>query len=98
MELDPKRVIPYDKCDFFNWLSTEGFKKYQNIPNFTKLSELDKKVHALIKEIIILKKQNNISKAEQSYEEIVACLKEMSNIIDVVLQHIEENSNDRNNA
>ena len=91
MNLDGSRVITHDKCDFAKWYCSEGLEKYKNIPKFNKLSELHQNIHGLIKDIIMLKTQNNITKAEQSYLEIVNNLQEMSSIIDAVLNQAATN-------
>lgn len=88
MELDASRVLSHDKCDFAKWYYAEGLEKYQHIPKFNKIGDLHQRMHELIKEIIVLKSQNNALKAEKAYKEIEGVLQEMSSIIDVVLDSV----------
>ena len=86
LDLDGNRVLSHDKCDFAKWYNAEGLKKYQHIPKFNNLGNLHQRTHELIKEIITLKSQDNIVKAEKAYKDIESTLQEMSAIIDTVLE------------
>ena len=82
--LTEKEAVSHKHCVLGKWYYSEGLANYSHIPQMKALEAPHEEMHALVKNIIILKQEGKIAEAEEAYqrvaplsEQIVAYLSEV---------------------
>ncbi|MFO0835233.1 MAG: CZB domain-containing protein [Phycisphaerales bacterium] len=89
--LDGKRTMPqsealsHNECEMGQWLFSVGLRKFGKNPLMIELDQKHQKLHALVKQILDLKRTGKVEEAEAEYsvllqtsDRIVALLDELA--------------------
>lgn len=70
IQMDAKQAVSHHDCVLGQWLDKEGRQQFKHLPEMKELDRVHEQMHSLIKEIVGLKHDGEIDRAEQRFEEI----------------------------
>ncbi|MBT3196824.1 MAG: hypothetical protein HN344_03785 [Gammaproteobacteria bacterium] len=70
VEMELSQAVSHHDCVLGKWLDSEGREKYQHFQEMTSLDEVHAKMHAVVRDVIRLKKEGEVESAEQEFLKI----------------------------
>ncbi len=70
IEMDLSQAVSHHDCALGQWMDKEGRDKYGHLPEMKELDKIHEQMHSLIQEIVRIKHDGDVDKAEQRFEEI----------------------------
>jgi len=76
------QAVDHKQCDLGKWYYSEGKTMYGHIEEIQQFETVHEKLHALVKEIIRLKKFNETDSAKEKYKELVKASGEIFDLLE----------------
>ncbi|MCC6970819.1 MAG: CZB domain-containing protein [Phycisphaerales bacterium] len=83
--MTPGEALSHNECELGQWLFSVGLRKFGKNPLMIELDQKHQKLHALVKQILDLKRSGKVEQAETEYaallqtsDRIVALLDELA--------------------
>jgi len=86
--LTEKEAVSHKDCILGKWYYSEGLANYSHIPQMKALEAPHAEMHALVKNIILLKQEGNMAEAEEAYQQVAP----LSEQIVAYLSEVEANA------
>lgn len=79
--LDPKQLASHRTCELGKWIYSEGLANYAQLPVFQELEKKHKAMHALVKQVVELKHDGKVQKAEEEFARVASMGEEVVDLI-----------------
>ena len=70
--LDSNKLASHRDCELGKWIYAEAVPRYGHLPDIRQLEDVHKNMHALVKQVVELKRAGNMDDAEQRYSQVSA--------------------------
>jgi methyl-accepting chemotaxis protein len=74
----------YKECELGRWFYSKGMAKYHTIPEMQELERVHMELHDIVKEVIRLKKSDNINAAKEEFRKIEPFTKKIVTLLTIL--------------
>jgi methyl-accepting chemotaxis protein len=76
-DLDPRELASHETCELGKWIYAEGMAAYAQLPAFQEMEDKHKAMHAMVKQVVELKRAGKTEEAEREYTQVCAAAEQV---------------------